>query len=112
QDVTNVLAALYDLAPLNAPIPEVVLRGRITNGTTGETVSDPMTVDLAAFTSAFEQTISISTTVDATGQFTFTLENVSPSWAFITSAVYEGVDFSGDVFQFSALAPEQEAILT
>lgn len=112
EDVTNVLAALYDLAPLNAPIPEVVLRGRIANGTTGEMVSTPLPVELAAFTSAFEQTISISTTVDATGQFTFTLENVSPSWAFITSAVYEGVDFSGDVFQFSPLTPEQETVLT
>lgn len=112
EDITNVLAALYDLVPLNAPIPEVILRGRIANGTTGETVNQPTTVELAAFTSAFEQTISISTTVDATGRFTFTLEDVSPSWAFITSVVYAGVDFSGDVFQFSPQSPEQETIVT
>lgn len=112
EDITNILAALYDLVPLNAPIPEVILRGRIANGTTGELVSGALTVELAAFTSAFEQTISISTTIDATGSFTFTLEDVSPSWAFITSVVYEGVDFSGDVFQFSPQSPEQETIVT
>lgn len=112
EDITNVLAALYDLVPLNAPIPEVTLRGRIANGTTGEIVSDPLTVELAAFTSDFQQTVAVTTTIDASGNFTFTLEDVSPSWAFITSAVYEGVDFSGDVFQFLPQSSEQETILT
>lgn len=112
EDVTNVLAAVYSLAPLNAPLPTASVSGRIVNGTTGEPVTGNVTIELDAFTREFQPSLSISTTLDAEGNFLFNLENVSPSWAFIASANYEGVDFTGDVFQLEALTPEQETVIT
>ena len=112
EDVTNVLAAVYSLAPLNAPLPSAIVSGRVVNGTTGEDVTGNVTISLDGFTREFQPAISISTTLDAEGNFLFNLENVSPSWAFIASADYEGVDFTGDVFQLEALTPEQETIIT
>ncbi|MEI2608624.1 MAG: cytochrome c [Candidatus Promineifilaceae bacterium] len=112
EDITNIFAALYDLPKLNAPLPEVTVRGSLVNGTTGEPVTGNLTIELAAFTQDFTQTVNVSTTLDAEGNFLFDLKNVSPTWAFITSVTYQDINFTGDVFQFAAQSPEQETTIT
>ena len=111
-DVTNILAALYDLAQLHAPLPEASVRGRIINGTTGEPVIGDMNIELSAFDQNFQQTLVMTSTSDAEGNFLFNLQDVSPSWAFIPSVVYEGVDFTGDVFQFQSDVPDRDVTVT
>lgn len=111
-DVTNILAALYDLAKANAPLPEASVRGRIINGTTGEPVIGDMNIELSAFDQNFQQTLVMTSTSDAEGNFLFNLQDVSPSWAFIPSVVYEGVDFTGDVFQFQSETPDRDVTVT
>ncbi len=111
-EITNILASLYDLAQANAPLPEASVRGRIINGTTGEPVIANLGVELSAFDSQFQQTLAVTSTLDAEGNFLFNLQDVSPTWAFIPSVVYGGVDFTGDVFQFQAQSPDQDVTVT
>ncbi len=110
-DVTNVLAALYDLGGSSSVLPEVMVRGRVVNGTTGQTITEPLAIELNAFTRNFDQTVAITTTLDSEGNFTFSLTDVSPNWAFIPRVLYEGIDFSGDVFQFNSAQVEQDVTI-
>lgn len=86
-------------APL-PPIDSATISGAVFNGSTNEILTDA-TARLRAFTPSFEETLNITTTVGADGQYRFDLEMVPPDWIYLTSIVYGGLSFSSDAGQLS-----------
>lgn len=85
---------------LNAPIEAATIQGSITNASTGEVVGD-MPVLLRAFTPDIQETLSLTTTADAAGSFSFDLSQVPQDWVYLVSVDYANLNFSSDVGQLS-----------
>lgn len=89
-----------DPAELDAPIPEGVIFGILSNGTTDERLADTE-VSLRAFTPDFAQTLTLTTTTDLEGNFRFDVTEVPPDWIYIAGAVYNDLSFSSGANQIS-----------
>ena len=94
------------LAPLE-PIEGAVVSGLVTNGATGETVSEGV-ARLRAFNTSFQETLNITTTVGLDGRYQFDLPAVEADWVFLASATYEDLGFSSDAGQLSRTQPTLE----
>jgi mono/diheme cytochrome c family protein len=100
-----------DPAVLFAPIPAGVIRGTVTNGTTGEVVPSGEVV-LRAFTPDFNETLTLTTTVGTDGAFRFNVNDVPPDWIFIAGAPYDELNFSSAANQLDRATPELDLPIT
>ena len=92
--------AYADPVELTRPIPAGIIAGVLNNGTTGELLADTE-VNLRAFTPDFTQTLVLTTTTDANGNFRFDVVDVAPDWVFLASAGYNNLSFSSGAGQLS-----------
>ncbi len=86
------------LAALDEPIPVGSIVGAVTNGTTGEALSEAI-VSLRAFTPDFQETLALTTTADIDGTFRFDVADVPPDWIYIASAPFSDLNFSSSADQ-------------
>lgn len=93
-----------DRQQLREPIPAATISGQVVNGTTNELL-DGGEVLLRAFTPELEEMLSLTTTTDGNGRYTFELTDVSPQWIFLASLLYEDVSFSSGANQPSRGQP-------
>jgi mono/diheme cytochrome c family protein len=100
-----------DPAALNAPIAEGVIFGALTNGTTGDTLAGNEVL-LRAFTPEFEQTLTLTTTTDAGGNFRFDVTDAPPSWVYIASSSFDGLSFSSSADQLDRANPTLQLPIT
>lgn len=110
-DIWNVIAAVYTLPNLNEPLDTAVIRGQLTNATSGENVGE-VTVILQAFTPDAVEAISLETTADAEGNYQFDLTRVPPNWIYRTVANYGELDFSSDFARLERDNPQAELPIT
>lgn len=100
-DFSRTLSYTYaDPAELTQPIPAGIIAGVLSNGTTGEQLANTE-VNLRAFTPDFTQTLVLTTTTDANGNFRFDVTDVPPDWVFLASAGYNNLNFSSGADQLS-----------
>ncbi len=90
--------AYADAAELNAPIPEGVIFGTLSNGTTGERLGETE-VSLRAFTTEFAETLTLTTTTDIEGNFRFDVTQVPPDWIYIAGVTFGELNFSSGANQ-------------
>lgn len=91
----------------NAPVEPIVganISGVVVNGTSNEMVTG-VEVLLRGFSQDFQPTVTMTTTVDANGNYLFELEPVDPDWVYLTSARYNDLGFSSDAGQVSRAEP-------
>lgn len=94
------------LAPV-APIESATISGEIINGTTNQPISGG-TATLRAFTTSFEETLAMTTTVGTDGRYSFALSQVSPDWVYLVSTQYQGYSFSSGADQLNRADPTLE----
>lgn len=87
-----------DMAELSAPIPQGIILGTLSNGTTGATIGESE-VSLRAFTPDFAETLTLTTTTDVDGNFRFDVADVPPDWIYIAGATASGLNFSSGADQ-------------
>ena len=87
-----------DMAELSAPIPQGIIFGTLSNGTTGATLGETE-VSLRAFTPDFAETLTLTTTTDVDGNFRFDVTDVPPNWIYIAGATASGLNFSSGADQ-------------
>ena len=87
-----------DPAPQFAPIETVVISGQVSNGTSGDTVPAGLATTISIF-DQFTIQQELTTTLDATGAYSITLENVQSDWAIISSVEFEGVNYTSGIAQ-------------
>ncbi|MFQ5399699.1 MAG: c-type cytochrome [Anaerolineae bacterium] len=97
--------AYIDPAELFAPIESATVTGQVINGTTGEPYPEAV-AELRAFTPSFQQTLNLTTTVEADGTYRFSLTNVERDWVFLTSVIYNDLSFSSNAGQIRRAQPE------
>jgi mono/diheme cytochrome c family protein len=85
--------------------------GSVRNGTTDETVAG-VTARLRAFTSTFQETLNLTTTVGVDGRYRFDLDLVPPDWIFLATVAYGDLSFSSDAAQVSSAETELELPIT
>ncbi len=93
----------YEYAAPPAPpaaIEGAVITGIVNNGTTGDTISGGEAM-LRAFTTSFEETLSLTTTVGVDGRFQFDLPEIQPDWVFLAGYNYNDLSFSSNAGQVS-----------
>ncbi len=100
-----------DPAVLNAPIPAGTIFGIVSNGTTGEKMSEAE-VSLRAFTPEFEETLTLTTTADINGNFRFDVTEAPPDWIYIAGSSFEGLNFSSGANQLDRANPVLEMPIT
>ncbi|NLF64294.1 MAG: hypothetical protein GX579_06790 [Chloroflexi bacterium] len=89
----------YDYAnPLAAfePIESVNVTGIVRNETTGELLAEGTPVVLNTFTGDFAPSETLTTTLDATGQYGFNLSMVPPDLIYVVSVNYDGLNYGSD----------------
>jgi mono/diheme cytochrome c family protein len=86
-------------APLE-PIEDAVISGQVTNGTSDEPVGGSE-ARLRAFTTSFQETLNLTTTVGIDGRFHFDLPTVDPDWVYLASVRYNDLSFSSNAGQIS-----------
>ncbi len=89
----------YDYAsPLAAfePIESLNVTGIVRNETTGELLAEGTPVVLNTFTGDFAPSETLTTTLDATGQYGFNLSMVPPDLIYVVSVNYEGLNYGSD----------------
>ncbi len=92
---------------LTEPIEGAAVSGQVTNGATGEVVTEGE-ARLRAFNTSFQETMNITTTVDVDGRYQFNLPAVEPDWIFLASVTYKELGFSSDAGQLSRSQPTLE----
>ena len=97
----------FDPALRFTPIPEVVVSGQVTNGTTGDSGPGGLTATVSIF-SNFAIQDEYTTTVSATGTYSLTLTDVMADWAIISAVDYAGVNYTSGVTQASHTVPAVE----
>ncbi|MBE2220792.1 MAG: c-type cytochrome [Anaerolineae bacterium] len=91
----------------NAPVEPIVgatISGVVVNGTSSDIV-EGVEVILRGFSQDFQPTVTMTTTVDAQGNYLFELEPVDPNWVYLASARYNDLGFSSDAGQVSRAEP-------
>lgn len=89
-----------DPVELTRPIPAGTIAGVLVNGTTGERLPGAE-MTLRAFTPDFTQTLTLTATTDANGNYRFDLTDVPPDWVFLVNTAYNGLNFSSGADQLS-----------
>lgn len=88
------------------PVDEATVSGVITNGTTGELAEPGTAVRLRAFTIDLNVALTLTTTVEAEGQYHFDLSDIPPDWFLRTAVFYEDIEFGSDFDQVSLSRPD------
>jgi mono/diheme cytochrome c family protein len=100
-DFARTFSYVYaDPAVLTEPIAAGVISGVLTNGTSGAPLA-ATEVELRAFTPELEQTLTLTTTTDATGAFRFDVADTPPDWVYIAGTSFDGLGFSSSADQLS-----------
>lgn len=89
----------YDYAnPLAAfePIETVNVTGVVRNETTGELLVEGTPVVLNTFTADFAPSDTLTTTLDATGQYGFNLSMAPPDLIYVATVEYEGLNYGSN----------------
>lgn len=89
-----------DPAVLNAPIAAGAISGVLTNGTSGEALAGAE-VTLRAFTPDLQETLTLTTTTSAGGEFRFDVTETPPDWVYIADTSYAGLSFNSGADQLS-----------
>ena len=103
-------AYVNPLAP-QEPIEGATVSGLIVNGTTDEPVTEGE-VELRAFTTEFQETLSITTTVDVDGRYQFDLPPIQPDWVFLAAVRTNGLSFSSNAGQVDRAHPALDLPIT
>jgi mono/diheme cytochrome c family protein len=107
-DFTRTFSYVYaDPAAPVALIPAGTIFGSLSNGTTGESLADTV-VTLRAFTPDFVQTLTLTTTTDAGGNYRFDVSDIEPDWVFIAGASHQELSFSSAADQLDRQLPTLE----
>ncbi|MDT8305179.1 MAG: c-type cytochrome [Anaerolineae bacterium] len=89
----------YDYAdPLAAfaPIEAVRVTGIVENATTGTVLPERTEVVLNTFTADFAPSTTMTTTVDAAGEYGFNLTMMPPDLIYVVTVTYEGINYGSD----------------
>lgn len=89
----------YDYAnPLAAfePIETLNVTGVVRNETTGELLAEGTPVVLNTFTADFAPSDTLTTTLDATGQYGFSLSMAPPDLIYVATVDYEGLNYGSN----------------
>ena len=89
-----------DPAVLTEPIAAGVISGVVTNGSSGAALTETAVL-LRAFTPQLEETLTLTTTTDAAGNYRFDVTDTPPDWVFIAGASFDGLNFSSSADQLS-----------
>lgn len=100
-----------DPVELTKPIAAGIIAGLLSNGTTGERLSETQVL-LRAFTPDLQETLTLTTTTDANGNFRFDVTDTPPDWVFIAGASYDGLNFSSGADQLSRSQPTLDLPVT
>lgn len=79
-----------------APIEAVSVTGSVRNETTGEPLGEGTPVVLSTFTADFAPSSTMTSTVDAAGQYAFALTMVPPELIYVVTVTYEGINYGSD----------------
>lgn len=88
-----------------APLENGTVTGSVTNGTTQSNLAADTQVTLTAFDETFQPTLTLTTTLDAAGNFQFNLTDIPPEWAYLATVNYAGVNFGSESGQLSRANP-------
>ena len=89
-----------DPVALTEPIAAGIISGVVTNGSSGAALAETEVL-LRAFTPELEETLTLTTTTDAAGNFRFDVTDTPPDWVFIAGASFDGLNFSSSADQLS-----------
>ena len=89
-----------DPVALTEPIAAGIISGVVTNGSSGAALAETEVL-LRAFTPELEETLTLTTTTDAAGNFRFDVTDTPPDWVFIAGAAFDGLNFSSSADQLS-----------
>ena len=78
------------------PIATAEITGAVTNETTGQPLSAGIPAVLNAFTTDFEPSLTMTTTLDAAGQFEFELTMIPPDLVYVVTVQYDGISYGSD----------------
>lgn len=88
-----------------APLENGTVTGTVTNGTTQTSLAADTQVTLTAFDETFQPTLTLTTTLDAAGNYQFDLSDIPPEWAYLATVNYAGVNFGSESGQLSRANP-------
>lgn len=88
-----------------APLASAMVTGNVVNGTTQTSLAADTQVTLTAFDENFQPTLTLTTTLDADGNYQFELTDVLPEWAYLATVHYAAVNFGSESGQLSRAAP-------
>lgn len=78
------------------PIEAATITGSVTNESTGEPLQEGVPAVLNAFTGDFEPSLTMTTTLDAGGQFQFDLTMVPPDLVYVVTVQYDDISYGSD----------------
>ncbi len=93
------------------PVPEAVISGQVTNGSTGEPVTEG-TVTLRAFTFDLEEMLNETAELDKDGRYRLTVTDVNPDWVYLASTEKDGLTFNSDAAQLERSDPQLDLPIT
>ncbi len=96
---------LFDPKAALEPISAATISGLVTNGSSGEIVTDGE-VMLRAFTMDLEEVMSETTAIQPDGRYIFELNDVSPDLVYMTSAEFDKLNYNGSPDRLSRAEPE------
>jgi mono/diheme cytochrome c family protein len=79
-----------------APIETVSVSGSVRNESTGGQLAEGTPVVLNTFTADFAPSSTMTTTVDAAGQYAFQLNMAPPDLIYVVTVTYEGINYGSD----------------
>ena len=103
--------AYFDPIAAAQPIEEGFIYGNVSNATTNEIITEG-DVMLRAYDMNFEETLRITTTIEADGSYQFALTDVEPSWIFMAGTTYGDLPFTGPAGGLSNGTPALEVPIT
>jgi len=86
------------------PIPTATIGGNVFNGTTNETINGGEAL-LRAFTTDFQEQLSLSAAIDSDGRYQFELTEVPANWIYLITVTYDGLQFTSAAEQLSQAEP-------
>jgi mono/diheme cytochrome c family protein len=88
-----------------APIETVSVTGSVRNESTGEQLAGGTPVVLNTFTADFAPSSTMTTTIDANGQYAFELTMAPPDLIYVVTVTYEGINYGSDFGRLERDAP-------
>lgn len=105
-DYADPLEAVTPTATV-APIEAATITGTVVNETTGERLGADVPVELNAFTASFEPSLTMTSTLDEDGRFSFNLTMVPADQVYVATVAYNGISFGSD---FGEIDPDSPAL--